>query len=171
MLYAFGDHQPQIHPTAFVAPTATLIGDVVIEAYASVWFGAVLRGDNGRIVIGENSNVQDNAVLHEATVIGKGCTIAHLVLAHGIEVEDNVLIGNGATVFGGSHIGEGSLIGAGAVVAPGTHLEPHSLALGAPAKRVRETRGRDRELILHTAEIYRNLRERYLRELRPASDS
>lgn len=166
MLYALGDIRPQVHPTAFVAPTATLIGDVVIEAYASVWFGAVLRGDNGRIVIGENSNVQDNAVLHEATTIGRNCTIAHLVLAHGIEAEDNVLIGNGATVFGNSHIGEGSLIGAGSVVSPGTHFEPNSLALGTPARRVRETRGRDRELILHTAEIYRNLRERYLRDLR-----
>lgn len=165
-LFALGDLRPQVDPTAFVAPTAVLIGDVVVGPRASIWFGAVLRGDSGRITIGEGSNVQDNAVLHEETTLGRNVTIAHLVLAHAIVAEDDVLIGNGALAFGGAHIGSGSVIGAGAVLAPGTDVPPGKLALGVPAKVIRDARDSDRALILGTARTYQALRDRYGAEFR-----
>lgn len=164
-LYALGDREPQVHPTAFVAPTATLIGDVVVEAYASVWFGVVLRGDNGRITIGEGSNVQDNAVLHERTTLGRGCTVAHLVLAHDLEVADHVLIANGATAFGPARIGEWSVIAAGALLTPNTEVEAGSLMIGSPARR-REANEKHRALIEGTAQTYRELAQRYRASLR-----
>ena len=135
--YAIGDLAPRVHETAFVAPNAVLIGDVVVEANASIWFGAILRGDSGRITIGEGTNVQDGCVLHEETTIGRNCTLAHMVLAHQCVTEDDVLIGNGALVFGGVHIGRGSVIGAGAVVSPNTNVPPGTLMLGVPARAAR----------------------------------
>ena len=165
-LYAIGDLRPQVHESAFVAPNAVLIGDVIVEANASIWFGVTLRGDGGRIVIGEGSNVQDGAVMHEATTLGRNCTVAHLALAHAVTCEDNVLIANGAVAFGGARIGEGSVIGAGALIAPGTDVPAGSLMLGVPARRVRDATDADRELILGTARTYSALRARYLKEFR-----
>ncbi len=165
-VYALGDLVPQIHPTAFIAPTASIIGDVVIEENVSIWYGVVLRGDSGRITIGAGSNVQDNVVMHEETTLGKNCTLAHLVLAHGITTEDNVLVGNGATVFGGCHIGEWAVIGAGAVVTPGTQVPARTLMLGAPAKPAREVNEGLMELIRGTAEGYRETRGVHLEGLR-----
>lgn len=135
MFYALGDLRPRVHETAFVAPNAMVIGDVEIHAHASIWFGAVLRGDQGPIVIGEHTSVQDGAVIHKATSIGRNCTIAHLALVHEAVVDDNVLIGNGALVYGGVHIGSGSVVGAGAVVTGG-EVVPGSLMLGVPARKV-----------------------------------
>lgn len=166
MIYALGDLRPQIHPSAFIAPDAVIIGDVVIEANASIWFGVVLRGDSGRITVGEGTNIQDGSVLHEATTLGKGCTVAHLVLAHDLVAEDNVMIANGALVFGGCHIGEGAVIGAGAVVPPNTKVPPRTLMLGVPAKPAREVTEELRRNVLGTASHYQDNRERYLRELR-----
>ena len=166
MIYALGDLAPSIHPSAFVAPTASVIGDVSLAANVSVWFGVLLRGDAGNITIGEGCNIQDNAVLHEETTLGKGCTVAHLVLAHALVAEDNVLIGNGAIVFGGVHIGEGAVIGAGAVVSPGTQVPAGTLMLGVPAKPMREVTEELRQLILGTASNYSENRDRYIRELR-----
>jgi carbonic anhydrase/acetyltransferase-like protein (isoleucine patch superfamily) len=170
MIYALGDLVPQVHPTAFIAPTATVIGDVVIEENVSIWYGAVLRGDAGRITIGAGSNIQDNAVLHEETTLGRGCTVAHLVLAHNLVAEDNVLIGNGALVFGGCHLGEGSVVGAGAVVTPGTQVPPRTLMLGAPAKPAREVNDALRELITGTAAGYMETRALHVKDLRRISE-
>jgi carbonic anhydrase/acetyltransferase-like protein (isoleucine patch superfamily) len=138
MFYALGDLRPRVHETAFVAPNAMIIGDVEIRANASIWFGAVLRGDQGPIVIGEGTNVQDGAVIHKGTTIGRNCTIAHLALVHETVVEDNVLIGNGALVYGGTHIGSGSIVGAGAVITGGD-VAPGSLMLGVPARKAPAT--------------------------------
>lgn len=167
-LYSLGDLHPQVHETAFVAPTATLIGDVVVEAYASVWFGVVLRGDSGRITIGEGANVQDNTVIHEATTIGPRSTVAHMVLAHRLDTGEGTMIANGATAFGPLTIGAESLVAAGALLTPGTDVPPGTLMMGAPARAARDTTDDQRAMIRRNVEVYRALGQRYRAELAPA---
>lgn len=125
----------------WLAPDAVLIGRVRIERNASVWFGAVLRGDNEFIVVGENSNVQDGAVLHTdpgmLLTIGKNCTIGHRAILHGCQIGDNSLIGMGATILNGAKIGANCLIGANALVTEGKVIPDNSLVVGSPAKVVR----------------------------------
>ena len=125
----------------WVAPTAVLIGDVVLESGASVWFGAILRGDNERISVGQGSNVQENSVLHTdmgfPLTIGAGCTIGHRVMLHGCTIGDNSLIGMGATVLNGAKIGKNCLIGAGALVTEGKTFPDNSLIVGSPAKAIK----------------------------------
>ena len=164
MFYAIGDLRPRVHPTAFVAPEAVLIGEVEVHANASIWPGAVLRGDMGPIVIGEGTSVQDNAVIHEQTTIGKNCTIAHFALVHESVVEDNVLIANGAMVFGQAHVGEGALIGAGAVM-NGGEVPPGALMLGIPARQV-NTSSDIRAVIEKGIRDYGTLRPRYMEQFR-----
>ncbi len=135
MFYAIGNKVPRVHETAWVSSEATLIGDVTVHARATIWPGAVLRGDTGPIVIGEGTNVQDHAVMHKTTTIGRNCTIAHFALVHEVVTEDDVMIANGALVFGGVHIGKGAMIGAGAVM-NGGEVPAGALMLGVPARRV-----------------------------------
>ncbi|MCX5756653.1 MAG: gamma carbonic anhydrase family protein [Gemmatimonadetes bacterium] len=127
-----------IHETAFIHESATVLGNVSLGERSSVWPGAVLRGDTDRIVIGDESNVQDGAVLHcdenIPCLIGKRVTIGHSAVVHGAIVEDGALIGIGAIVLNGARIGAGSLIGAGALVSEGTSIPPNSLVLGVPGK-------------------------------------
>lgn len=164
-VYSVNGMTPQIHPTAFIAPTAAIIGDVIIEANASVWFGATLRGDSGRIIVGENSNIQDGAVLHEETTIGKNCVIAHQTLVHRVVTGDNVLIANGAKVVGAFgadvHIGEGAIIGAGALVTAGTKVEPNTLMMGIPAKAAREVDDRLRQVQQGPLQAYLRSKDNY----------
>ena len=137
-LFTFDGQYPQITDTGFVAPNATLIGRVRVSAHASIWFGAVLRGDNEWIEIGARSNVQDNAVLHTdwgyPLVIGEGCTIGHLACLHGCTIGDNSLIGMGATVLNGARIGRDCMIGAKALVPQGMEVPDGSMVLGVPAR-------------------------------------
>ncbi len=170
MLFSINGLTPKIHDTAFVAPNAVIIGDVEIQANASVWFGCVLRGDAGKIVVGEGTNIQDGAVLHEATTIGKNCVVAHLCLVHRCEVGDNVLIGNGALVFGPAEIGEGSVIGAGAVVVPNTKVPANTMMLGIPAKPAGQATERHHQQTERIAVSYHRNRERYLQGLTPLGD-
>ncbi len=125
----------------YIADTATVIGKVRLKANASVWFGAVLRGDNEWIEIGEGSNVQDNCTCHTdpgfPLTIGRNCTIGHNAILHGCTVEDGALIGMGAIVLNGARIGRGSIVGAGSVVTSGKQFPENSLILGSPAKVVR----------------------------------
>ena len=134
--------RPRVHPDAFVAPTAVLIGDVEVGAGASIWFGAVLRGDNDRIVVGARSNIQDKAVVHIdpgfPVSIGEGCTIGHHAILHGCTIGNNALIGMGATVLNGAQIGENCLVGANALVTEGKVFEPGWLIVGSPARAVRK---------------------------------
>lgn len=123
---------------AMIAPNATVVGDVILEKNANIWYGAVLRGDSGTIVIGEGSNVQDNAVIHDATTIGKDCTVGHGAIVHGCTIADGCLIGMGAIVLNGAVLGEECLVGAGAVVTGKIHAPAGSLLLGNPAKIVKE---------------------------------
>jgi carbonic anhydrase/acetyltransferase-like protein (isoleucine patch superfamily) len=137
-LFSFEGRSPQVHADAWVAPTATLVGDVVVEAGASVWYGAVLRADFGGIVIRAGANVQDNSVLHgghdPVTEIGPGATVGHLCVVHGAVVGAEALIGNGTTVQDGVRIGRRALIGAHSLVAPGTVIPEEVLAFGSPAR-------------------------------------
>lgn len=171
MIYYLGEKRPQIHPTAFVAPTAVIIGEVTLEANTSVWFGAVLRGDSGAIHIGEGTNIQDGAVIHDGTQIGRNCTISHLASVHGCTVGDNVLIGNGALVLDGCEIGEGSIIGAGAVLPPGTKVPAYTVMLGVPATAAGTVTERHRALALRAARVYVNRRQEYLDRLQAADCS
>ncbi len=170
VLFSIDGLTPKIHETAFIAPNAVIIGDVEIQANASVWFGCVLRGDAGKIIIGEGSNVQDGSVLHEETTIGKNCTIAHMCLVHRCDVGDNVLIGNGALVFGPAEIGEGSVIGAAALIVPNTTVPPNTMMLGVPAKPAGEATERHHQQTARTAAGYQRNRERYLKGLSPLGD-
>jgi carbonic anhydrase/acetyltransferase-like protein (isoleucine patch superfamily) len=140
-LYALGDERPRIHPDAYIHPQAVLIGEVVVGAHASVWPGVVIRADNGPIIIGARTSIQDGSVLHtqpkNPTRIGSDCVVGHLVHLEGCVLEDLVLVGSGAVVLEAVVCRSGSLVGAGAVVAPGTEVPSGAMALGVPA-RIRE---------------------------------
>lgn len=157
-LYGFKGKTPRVHPTAFVAPTAVLVGDVTLHEHASVWFGTVLRADMDRIEIGARSNVQDNSTIHtdenEPTIVGEDVTIGHNALVHSSVIENNVLIGQASVLVGGCVIGTGSIIGAGAVVRENMAVPPHSLVVGVPGKVVREAKPEDERWTVRAAEHY-----------------
>ena len=146
-----GDRRPQIDAKAFVADDAQIIGDVVLAAGTSVWFGAVLRGDTERITIGAGSNVQDGAILHAdpgfPCTVGAGVVTGHGAILHGCQIGDDSLIGMGAIILNGASIGPGSIVGAGALVPEGKSFPPGSLIMGVPGKVVREVTVDDREQI------------------------
>ena len=121
----------------YIAPNATVVGDVVLKENANIWYGAVLRGDHGTITVGKNSNIQDNAVLHEETTIGDDCTIGHGAIVHGCTVGNQCLIGMGAIILSGAILGDRCMVGAGALVTGKTNAPEGSLLLGSPAKVVR----------------------------------
>ena len=137
-IYALGEHEPQIHPDAYVMPEAVVIGRVTIGPEASVWSGAVLRADDNEIRIGAGTSVQDNAVLHVTedfpTIVGERCTIGHLAHLEGCTVEDEALVGTGSIVLHDAVIGSMALVGAGAVVPGRMQVPPGAMALGMPAK-------------------------------------
>jgi len=143
MIKSFGGKQPQIHPTAYVAETATVIGDVTIGRESSVWFGAVVRGDVFWIKIGDRTNVQDGTVIHVSngthpTVLEDEVTVGHNVTLHGCHVERGCLVGMGSIVMDAARIGAQSIVAAGALVSPGTIVPPRSLVLGVPARVKRQ---------------------------------
>lgn len=147
-LIEFEGKSPQVHPGAFIAPTATLVGDVVVEEGASIWYGAVLRADDCRIVVRANANVQDNSVIHgrpdEVVEIGPGATVAHSCVVHSATLGRHALVGNASTVLDGASIGEGAMLAAGSVLNNVAHVGDGMLAAGAPAterKPVKETAG------------------------------
>ena len=141
-LYALGDKRPVLHDDTWTAPDANLIGDVVLEEGASVWFCATLRGDNEQILVGAGSNVQENCVFHTdmgfPLIIGRNCTIGHKVMLHGCVIGNNSLIGMGATILNGAKIGDNCLIGAGALIPEGKEIPDGSLVMGMPGKVVRQ---------------------------------
>ena len=169
MIAAYAGLTPRLDPTVFVVESATVIGDVVIGAESSIWFGAVVRGDIESIRIGARSNVQDNATLHVVggkfgTTLGDGVTVGHNAVVHGCVVEDGVLVGMGAIVLDGAVIGAESLIAAGALVAPGTRIPPRSLVLGQPGKVVRPINDDELERIRSSAANYVGYAKRYRAE-------
>jgi carbonic anhydrase/acetyltransferase-like protein (isoleucine patch superfamily) len=169
MIAAFAGEAPTIDASAFVAPDATVVGRVTIGPAASVWFGAVLRGDVERIALGARSNVQDRSVIHVttdrfATRIGEDVTIGHAVVLHGCSVGNRVLVGIGAIVLDGVEVGDDCMIGAGSLVTPGTKVPAGQLALGSPARVVRALREAELEHLRRSAANYVKLAARY-REL------
>ena len=172
MIYKLGDKRPTLKGQGhFIADDATLIGDVVLESQSSVWFNAVIRGDNATITIGEESNVQDGAVLHTdpglPLTLGKGVIVGHNVMLHGCTVGDNTLIGIGAVVLNKAKIGKNCIIGANALVTEGTEIPDNSMALGSPAKVVRQLEEGVSEMLKLNADVYVQHAERYKRELQP----
>ena len=169
MIYALDGIHPQIHPNAWIAPTAVLIGRVVVEAGASVWFGATLRGDNEEIRVGAGSNVQENAVLHtdmgHPLSIGADCTIGHMAMLHGCEIGAGSLIGMSATVLNGAQVGAGCLIGAASLVTEGKIIPPGSLVMGSPAKVIRPLDKAAIARLLASAAGYRANAQRFSRGL------
>lgn len=161
---------PQLADDAWVAPDAQLMGKVVLEDAASVWFSAVLRGDNEEIRVGRGSNVQDLTVIHTdpgfPCVIGPDCTIGHRAILHGCNIGRGALIGMGAIVLNGAKIGEGALIGAGALIPEGREIPPGTLVVGAPGKVVRELDAAARDGLLASAERYRANAARFRAGLR-----
>ncbi len=170
MIYALDDLTPQIADDTWVAPDANVIGNVVLEAGASVWFGCTLRGDNEEIRVGAGSNVQENVVCHTdpgcPLLIGPDCTIGHKAMLHGCVIGAGSLIGMGATVLNGAQIGVGCLIGAGALIPEGKVIPDGSLVMGMPGKVVRELDEAARATLLASAEHYRQNMRRFRAGLR-----
>lgn len=171
-MFSFEGRSPRVDPTAFVAPTATLIGDVTIEAGASVWFGAVLRADDAPIVVREGANVQDGSVLHVPpgvpVDIGPGATVAHMCLIHGAHIGAEALIGNQATVLDGAVIGSRSLVAAGSLVLAGTQIPDGVLVTGSPAKVKGPIAGTGAEMwVTANPPYYQGLAQRYRSGLEP----
>lgn len=142
MIMGFKDTKPQIHESCFIAPTADIIGDVILEENVNIWFGTVIRADGNAIKIGKNTNIQDNSVVHIAgenidTIIGKNVTVGHNAIVHGCIVGDNCLIGMGAIILNRAEIGENTIIGAGSLVTEGKKIPSGVLCLGSPAKVIR----------------------------------
>ncbi len=168
MIESYDGRRPVIHPTAWVHPSAVLIGEVELGPGVSVWPTAVLRGDMGRIVFGAWSNVQDGVICHDTsglseTIVGERVTVGHRAVLHGCIVEDDCLVGMGAIVMDNARVGAGSFIGAGALVTPNTVVPPGSLVLGVPARVVRPVGERERRAIEHAWAHYRDVVERYRR--------
>ena len=172
-LFAFEGREPDISPSAWVAPTATLVGDVRVEAEASIWFGAVLRADFGAIVVRRGANVQDGSVLHggadPVTEVGEGATIGHLCVVHGAVIAAEALVGNGATVLDGAVVGPRALVAAGATVPPGMKIPGGMLAAGVPARILREISGGARQWVETNPEVYRALARRHAASTRPVT--
>jgi len=165
--FSFEGLEPRVHPSAFVAPTATLVGDVIVEAGASVWYGAVVRADYAPVVIRRGANVQDNAVVHGppglTTDIGPGATVAHNCVVHGAILEDECLVANGSVVLDGATIGARALVAAGSVVAAGAKIPGGMLAAGAPAQVKRPVAGTGGELWVQVnPSAYAELAQRHL---------
>ena len=167
---------PQIDATAFVAPGARIIGDVVIGPGASIWYNCVLRGDIHRIVVGARSNVQDGSVFHVEgprpdtegcpTIIGEDCVIGHMAVVHGATLEDRAFVGMGAIAMDDCRIGAGAMLGAGALLSPGKRIPPREIWIGRPAKPYRTVDDAQAEKIRFQTERYCRLAQRHLAELR-----
>jgi carbonic anhydrase/acetyltransferase-like protein (isoleucine patch superfamily) len=171
-LYEFEGIRPTIAADAFVAPTATIVGDVTIEAGASVWYGAVIRGDDGPIVLRERCNVQDGSVIHTtpevATEIGVGATVAHQCVVHGAVIEDEALVANGCVVLDGARVGAGSLVAALSLVSAGMQIPPGMFVAGVPAVIKRPITGTPAEFwVKMNPSYYPALAQRHIAEVRP----
>ncbi|EAQ11237.1 carbonic anhydrase/acetyltransferase-like protein (isoleucine patch superfamily) [Maritimibacter alkaliphilus HTCC2654] len=165
MIYELDGIAPTIHEDTWVAPDANLIGDVVLEEGASVWFGCTLRGDNERLTIGKGTNVQENCVFHTdmgfPLSLGENVTIGHKAMLHGCTVGDGSLIGMGATVLNGAKIGKGCLIGAGALVTEGKVIPDGTMVLGSPGKVVRELDEATKQGLIASALHYQDNMRRF----------
>jgi carbonic anhydrase/acetyltransferase-like protein (isoleucine patch superfamily) len=171
-LFSFEGRSPTVHPDAFVAPTATLVGDVTVEAGASIWYGAVLRADYSPVVVRAGANVQDGSVVHgppdAPTVVGPGATVAHLCVVHGAVLGEECLVANGSTVLDGAQIGARSLVAAHSLVAANAVIPEGVLAAGSPAEVKRRLEGTPAELWVRVnPQGYRDLAARHMSGVEP----
>lgn len=166
MIIKFKEFYPKIDSSAWVAPSADVIGNVEIGENSSIWFGCVLRGDVNEIKIGKNTNVQDLSMIHmdtnSKTILGDNVTIGHKVMLHGCIIEDNCLIGMSATILDNAVIGEGSIVGANSLVTSGKKFPPKSLIMGSPAKVVKELTQEDVEGLINHAGHYVDYKNDYI---------
>ncbi|MEM1574020.1 MAG: gamma carbonic anhydrase family protein [Candidatus Methanomethylicaceae archaeon] len=165
MIKEWNGKKPLINPSVFIHETALVIGEVIIEEGTNIWPFAVLRGDIERIVIGKNVSIQDGAIIHTdygfPTIIGDNCIIAHRCVIHGCKIGNNSLIGIGAIILNGAEIGDNCIIAAGALVPEGRKIPNNSVAMGVPAKIVRELSKEDEDRIIRTLEDYKKLVKHY----------
>lgn len=166
MLMKFKDKYPQIHPSAWVAHSADVIGNVELGENSSIWFQCVIRSDLTKVKIGKNSNIQDLSMIHtdvdSQTIIGDNVTIGHKVMLHGCTIENNCLIGMSATILDNAIIGEGSIVGANSLVTSGKKFPPRSLIMGSPAKVVKELTQDDVEKLIKHANRYVEYKNEYI---------
>src|SRR5216684_7133513 len=164
-LYRLGSKRPRVHPTAMIAPNASIIGDVIVGSRTSIWPGAVLRGDYGKIRVGANCSLQDNVVVHcsseNAGVIGNGVTVAHSAIVHACRIGDECLIGAGAIIFDGASVGKRSILGVGTILLEGRKIPPRSVAVGAPAKIIRKATIEDVRAIKESYKVYVKMAQLY----------
>ena len=175
-IQSFEGKHPQIHETAFIAPGARIIGDVVIGPQASVWYNCVLRGDIHRIEIGARSNVQDGTVIHVEgprpdtdgcpTIVGEDCLIGHMAIVHGARLANRAFVGMGAIAMDACVVGEGAMLGAGALLSPGKQIPAGEIWIGRPAKMLRAADAAQAEKIRFQSERYCQLAARHLAEIR-----
>jgi carbonic anhydrase/acetyltransferase-like protein (isoleucine patch superfamily) len=171
MIYQLGAHVPTVADDAYVAPSADVIGSVDLGSQSSVWFGAVLRGDNDQIVIGARTNIQDNTVIHvdagAPVIIGSDVSVGHSTVIHGCSIANNALIGNGAVILDFAQIGSDSLVGANALVTERKMFPPRSLIMGSPARFVRELTDAEVQCLRDNVQSYIDKAKRYRTDLQP----
>jgi carbonic anhydrase/acetyltransferase-like protein (isoleucine patch superfamily) len=165
MIKEYKGHRPDIHESCYIAENATIIGRVNLKRNVNIWPGAVIRGDDSYITIGENTNIQDNCIIHinidEPTIIGDFVTVGHGAIVHACTIGENVLVGMGAIILDGAEIGENVIIAAGSLVPPGKKIPPNSLVMGSPAKITRELTQEDIVKIRDSALYYVELAKDY----------
>ena len=170
-LFEFEGRQPDVSPAAWIAPNATLVGDVRVEAEASIWYGAVLRADFGPVLVRRGANIQDGSVLHggsdPVTEVGEGATIGHLCVIHGAVIGAEALVGNGATVLDGVIVGRRALVAGGCTVPPGMIIPDDMLAVGVPARILGAVTGGAKQWVLTNPALYRDLARRHASTVRP----
>lgn len=167
MIINYNGNQPQIAEDAFIAPNATIIGNVIIKEKANVWFGAVLRGDEGQIIIGPRASIQDNSVIHtnprNPTIVEADVTVGHCVVLEGCHIKSGALIGMNATVLDGATVGERALVAAGSVVREGQEIPPDTLAAGVPAQLKGQMSETARSHVLGASADYQQMADNYKR--------
>ncbi|WP_096201950.1 gamma carbonic anhydrase family protein [Bacillus sp. FJAT-45350] len=169
MLYPYGEKIPNVSNSVFVAPGARIIGDVTIGDESSIWFNAVLRGDEAPIKIGKRCNIQDNSTCHlyedQPLILEDEVSVGHNVILHGCTIRKGALIGMGATVLDGAEIGEYAFIGANTLIPPGKKIPPRTMVMGSPGKVIRELTDKDFELIQLTIDTYTQKGKEFLEQL------
>lgn len=168
MIHHYNNIEPTIHPSVFVAKDAVIIGDVEIGEQSSIWFKTVIRGDVDKTIIGKRVNIQDLSLIHQSpnlpVIIEDDVTVGHQVTIHGCKIRKNALIGMGAIILDGAEIGENAFVGAGSLVSPGTKIPPKTLALGSPARVVRELTDEDLKEMERVRQSYLDKRKYYKEE-------
>lgn len=167
MIYNYKNYTPEINKETFIAPDSVIVGQVMIHEACSIWYGAVLRADENKVVVGPRTNIQEGVIIHESknhpTIIGEGVTIGHRAIVHGAEIGDYTLIGMGATILDGAQIGKNCIIGANSLVTSNTVIEEGMLVLGSPAKAIKPLSKEQIKSLYDSADNYVQLSKEYMK--------